>query len=639
MIVGAVAFVALPAGAQNGANRPWEEYSKNITSKTQITALSNDLFQEQVDLYTGRLSFRHVDIDIPGNSALPVTLARTFQVQDPIAASEFAQIDPPAYDLSLVDWELDVPRLSGVFAHQLTGPMLGPGGIIINPGLNYTWSNQRCSGDRVPPIVGQFFPGEYWQGLNASLPGGGEMLEPAPGAQSPSVGGPYRWNTAGFTWFSCLSTVQNATGEGFLAITADGTKYWFDWMAGYKEPTLYTSFLYSISTPTGGFEEVYEQQLMRKRNVLYATRVEDRFGNWVTYNYSNPATAPARLNSIQSNDGRQITITYNTAGHIASASDGTRTWTYSYATNATPNRLEKVTFPDSSQWTFDLGDAFPQLTISSIDKASCSYPGVVMDGASLALNNATLSIIHPSGAVGEFEVGPRLHGRSNVPKNCQAVPDDNSPEGAYSDYVRMYWANSLIRKRITGPGLPAMQWEYRYANSQKPNETASYATQNYTAPGSWATGPYTYTRIPDNGKPLTDISTYIVADPVCVSDSCAGKVSTEVLGPGTEWARYTFGNSYRYNEHKLLKVERGTGPSAILSAEQTAYELARSGQPFPTPIGISRQYKGDAITDTGLRPLRSKAITQDGVIFQSVVNSFDTFGRPLNVTKSSSPAP
>ena len=30
-------------------------------------------------------------------------------------------------------------------------------------------------------------------------------------------------------------------GEGFMAITPDGTRYWFDWMAQYLEPLILTT--------------------------------------------------------------------------------------------------------------------------------------------------------------------------------------------------------------------------------------------------------------------------------------------------------------------------------------------------------------------------------------------------------------
>src|SRR3546814_5874065 len=38
--------------------------------------------------------------------------------------------------------------------------------------------------------------------------------------------------------YTTLFRSKNGTGEGFLAVTPDGTKYWFDWMAQYGEPKL-----------------------------------------------------------------------------------------------------------------------------------------------------------------------------------------------------------------------------------------------------------------------------------------------------------------------------------------------------------------------------------------------------------------
>lgn len=275
------------------------------------------------------------------------------------------------------------------------------------------------------------------------------------------------------------------------------------------------------------------------------------------------------------------------------------------------------------------------------DVSSCNFPGRASEASWLASNNVKLLVTHPSGAVGEFDVGLRLHGRSNVPNLCQATVTAG-PDGSYSAYVRMYWVNSLIRKRITGPGLTPMQWDYEYKNSQKTNATHSYSSassQNYVAPGSWAAGPYSFSSVVEEGKSINDVTTVRIAEPVCVSDACAGKVSTEVLGSGGEWARYTFGNAYRYNEHMLIKEERGTDSASIARTDQLTYELARVGQPFPSTIGLSRQFQGDGLNAIHISPLRRRAITQDGVFFSSMVNSFDVFGRPLSVTKSSSPTP
>jgi len=625
-------FCMSPISVQ-AQQKPWEDYSRHISSSREVAQLSGDLFHESVSLYNGRVSFRHVDIDIPGNSSLPVTLARTFSVKDPSVVAPFTSVLPSANDLPMADWDIDVPRLGGIFAYKLLGPLLGGAGLIANPtGQIHGWVNQRCSGLRVPPAIGEFYPSDYWSGISVDINKGGELLEPTQSMQRPTAGGPYRWVTADYTWVSCLPAIKNGSGEGFLAIAPDGTRYWFDWMAAFVEPMLNKAFEFGFQGPTGDFDTIYDQNLDRRRYMLYATRVEDRFGNWVAYEYENTADQPVRLSRIYSSDNRKITLAYRPDGKVSSASDGSRTWKYYYATQA--YRLERVVLPDNSEWGFDLGNVPHEYELSAQHRASCNFPGIIGN----AVSNVILKMTHPSGARGEFEMGLRLHGRSNVPRQCINVPAGEGPEaGAYSDYVRFYWAYSLVKKRMFGPGVPLMQWEYEYKNSQKPTETGSLYSVGYTPPGSWHLGPYTVTRISEEGRALTDPSTYRVIDPICVSDSCAGRVATEVLSPGGKWSRYTFGSGYRYNEQKLLKVESGSGPSSISRVENYSYELSTTAQPFPVPLGLSRQYKGDTITAINLRPLRERSIIQDGLIYRHVVTAFDLFGRPVNVKKESVP--
>lgn len=576
-------FVSSPAAAQH---KPWEEYHKKIESSFTVVPFSDNLFRENVDLYNGSLSFKHVDADIPGNSALVVRIERSFSVSE-------------SPSLMMGDWNLDVPHLGGVFASNVNG--------VSHP--SYNWSGQRCSGSRTPPIVeAAFWPIEYWHGLHANIPGGGELLEPVSGVQAP-IGGPYRWITSGNTWISCLPNIRNGAGEGFLAIASDGTKYWFDWMSMTPDEMI-ERYVPHGSQPG----QVAALQLSRNLVLLHATRVEDRFGNWVNYTYSNSATTRPRLDKIESNDGRVIDLSYNDSGSVASITSAGRTWRYEY----TLGRLVRVVLPDSSSWSFSLLD-LKQSLAGITQEATCSYPGIALFPAQPVVG----SIVHPSGAIGEFIFDARLHGRSNVPKNCLSTGDGltGHPEvGTYSDFVRMYWTLSLTSKKISGPGILPMQWDFKYNNSWKAVDISSGST--VPGPGSWATTPY-------SGN----------ADPVCVSDACAVVVTTDVLGPGGDWTRYTYGNSYRYNEHKLLKLERGSSPNNILRTESLAYELNRVGQPFPARLGTSSQYKGDSFTASFLSPMRSKTIAQDGFSFRYVVNSFDALGRPLSVTKSSSPAP
>lgn len=591
LLLAGSATLAPSSALSSGPVRFWEDYEKQIKTRSAITALGPDLFGDEVDLYTSSLSFRHTDITLPGNDSLPVTVTRVLSVAN--KAHEMR-------DRPFADWDLDVPRLSGVFSTD--------------------WPELRCSQAYKPPTVIKFASSggvgspwgpsthsisfdaaDYWQGNQAHMPGGGEMLLVTSATPRPSSGGPYHWVTSSHVVFSCLSSIQNGAGEGFLAVAPDGTKYRFDWMARYFEPETEKSRLLvpsSAENETTDWVSV-SAQISRKRNVLYATRVEDRFGNWVEYKYSNSTSQPARLEYIHAKDGRRIDFFYNASGRISEASDGTRSWSYGY----TNGSLSEVLLPDKhSKWVID----FNPLSSAEIDydgdlpQKQCGALIVFIGGGGVG------RITHPSGAVGEFEVAPVRQGRTNVPKICQNYTEPkNHPGDDVAVFTRQYVLLGLKRKKITGPGLDPMEWLYSSGS-----------------PGSWIEG----------------------SEPQCASDDCAGASSTIVTGPGVEWVRYTFGTSFRYNEGKLLRVYRGTDADHILRKEVMAYELAQSGQPFPTPIGTSPQSRGDGFTSEYLRPMVARVITQQDTDFIWIVDKnctgadiycFNEFAQPTQVLRTS----
>lgn len=579
LLLGMVAI----AHAQSPGRAAWEEYDKLIGSRTAVTALGPDLLGDSVDLNSGALTFSATDVNIPGNSKLPVAFSRTFSVVN--------REDYDFNDLPLADWDLDIPRLSGVFAT--------------------TWHDNRCTSPGAPPARQSggiwFNSSDYWHGYEASMPGGGQMLRISAAATKPSTGGPYHWMTSGQTFFSCLDSIQNGPGQGYLAIAADGTKYWFQRMAQYVEPQL------KEKPPQGG-SWVY---LSRRKNVLYATRVEDRFGNWVKYTYSNNYNAPIKLENITSNDSRTLTFHYNARGHVDQVSDGEHTWHYQYSyPTAHTGTLTSVTLPDTRQWSI----SFAQLASAafryhrSLDPGdiwrSCFYPGDV-EGATSVVG----SITHPSGATGQFTASVRRHGRSNVPALCggYSMPY-NDPNDDVAYYPINWDSYSLTKKQISGLGLTTAVWNYSYGSNV-----------------SWFNPPS------GGGHPVCQAPQGCAA-PVCTSDACAGNAVTIVTGPDNRWTRYTFGNSYRYNEGKMLKVEEGTSSTNILKTTTKAYNLAQSGQAFPTPIGTSTQLRGDGFTSEYLRPQRSNVISQQGTNFSSTVDEFDHFARPTELTKASTVA-
>ncbi|MEZ0469587.1 RHS repeat domain-containing protein [Luteimonas salinilitoris] len=577
----AALFAALfhgPVVAQD--KEVWEEYGKRVERSREVSPLGPDLLGDQASLSDGSLSFQATDVDIPGNSALPVSFSRKYAVTDRSGRYR---------DSPLADWDIDVPSISGVFA---------PDWVSASP-----TPQNRCSAAPAPPTVSiqgsSFYPIDYWQGIHLNLPGGsgGELLRTNAGAPKPSAGN-YIWVTGdGTTHVSCLGSIANGTGEGFLAITADGTRYWFNWMAQYMEPVL------KATNGTG--------RIPRRKNVLYATRVEDRFGNRVDYTYTNAWNAPARLTRIQANDGRTLTISYNGNGFVSTVGDGARTWTYSY----TSSSLSAVELPDGSRWEIALSP-LSSARIMLFKMVGVPPPGspgwepwrnCVWQPEAVGQTEFTGSITHPSGATGQFTVEVERHGRTNVPVNCLNY---TSPHNDVNDDISFwpitYDNFALKTKTITGPGLPPATWQYDY------HSPPSY----YYPSGS-------------SSHPVCPVGTDC-SIPQCTSDDCAGASRTTVTGPEGKWTRYWHGNSYRYNEGKLLSVETGAGPSSVLKRTTNSYDLNNTLR-----FGTSPQQRGDGFASEYVRPQLAAVVAQQGVDFTWQANAFDAFARPTSVTKSS----
>lgn len=558
----------------------WEEYDKHIDRATSVAALSaEDALGDHVDLYTGSLTFTATDVSIPGNNALAVGVTRKLAVTN--------RKDYLGHDLPFADWDLDIPNISGVFAGE--------------------WHSDRCSTGAPPPYAGMVDAMEFWSGNQANMPGGGELLRADVARPKPSTGGPYLWVTSGETYFSCLEGIANGAGQGFKAVTKDGTTYLFNHMAHYYEPT-YESFQ-RFRTPA-------KMSVGRRKNVLYATRVEDRFGNYVEYSYSNAFNQPLRITAITSSDGRSLTFQYNTSGYISSVSNGTQSWTYQYQNGS----LFQVILPDTSKWTIQ----FSSLSAAKIDYLATDDPKrCVSMGPPLDTGDYSGTITHPSGLTGTFTVGPVIFGKTNVPKLCaNYIYPNNSQWFDPSDQyllIPFRWRNLALKtKQISGAGVAPAAWNYAYSSSS-----------------SWVMPP---------GQ--TEHPVCITDDclgPICTSDSCAGSTRIEITGPGGKWDRYTFGNSHRYNEGKLLAHETGTGVQDVLKATIHTYNYETTGQPYAVPIGTSPQFVGRGFTSEYPRPLVKTETYQDGGGFfwevdkgcsTAGVYCLDTLVRPTRVIRT-----
>ncbi len=566
-----LAAMLLPAGSALASKGVWEEYEKLIKAAETVGTVGPDQFGEQINFQRGGFSLRVTDVSIPGNNALPVAFSRSFVTKTAGGAMKGTTPQQNARDGALADWEIDLPFVGGVYPVQ-TGWVSGN-----------TLSGSRCSagvgGPSVSVNLSTFDYYEYSSGVRINIPGVGNsaLLNPAATTSRPTAG--TRWITNGWTAINCLATTKNGSGEGFIATTPDGTRYWFDWMAMAQEQDLTKSRIEG-SVWWGTIRTVYDH-LPRGRFGLYATRVEDRFGNWVTYTYSNAANAPVRLSQIQSSDGRLITVTHNANGHVQAVSTNGRTWTYGYTgSGIAGTSLSSVTLPDGTAWALSLHN-FQSLLVRYYQGEpgefwrNCTNPGDIVE------NTYVGTVKHPSGATAEYSLFPtrqRRHG-INYASNC-AIGDPDNPNDDTEWYPSAWDSYAIVKKRVFGSGIPTQEWNYAYEEGDR----------------------------------------------------------TIVTGPG-DYTRYTYGNTFKVNEGKLLTVERGASATSILHREDYTYELAQSGMPYPTPIGTSPNPRTDDFVEEYLLPQKSRVVTRDSATFSSQVQQYDAFGRPLRAVRWSSLGP
>lgn len=586
----AIAIFLFALSPSVGAIEPYQNYDKKLKTAERVAPLGDELFGDEVSLYNGSTSFTQVDMSIPGNNGLPVEIRRTFSVS-PQGPNESIG--------ALANWDIAVPHIHGEF---------GPSGWVAGDGTAL-----RCSKASAPPGSGYFTSDEIWSGNRLEVPGeGGKVMMVAPNAKlpAPTAPGTWPWITQGNYRIGCLATTANGyPGEGFLVLAPNGDKYFINWMVERNAT--------SMKKPLPGTGT--QATTSRKNYYLLATRVEDRNGNWVNYQYSGD-----KLTRIESSDGRWINLSYSGA-LVSTVASSAGTYTYQYQSanyrvgGVSSPYLSSITRPDGSTWTFSLSGWLyqrhsPTLTEAPDfseppDQIDCPPPGEP-DGT------FNLTMKHPSGATGTFVFTYQRHYRTRVPKMCSAWAI-NQFEGYYQLKIPNFFdVYSLQTKQISGPGLSTLNWAYNYG-------------------WVWSLG---FCRT--NGTCMDA--------PFCPSnEECPvsnGQKYVSVTRPDGTRNRYTFGVQYGINEGRLFKSDVISG-SSVLKATENVYHTPIANDLFPDSIGGQLSSASfDPLADK-LAPIRSAVTTQDGVAFSRVVQAdcqgagtycFDAFARPLTNVKASS---
>ncbi|MDR6990218.1 hypothetical protein [Luteimonas sp. 3794] len=548
-------------------------YGEEARKAQEFVPLSTDDDVARVNLQDGSISFDYNDIDFTVSDELSLSFGRT------------AGLGGPA---GFATWDLNVPYMVGTYSSNEGW----------NAGSN---DGKRCSSGNFAPkpagsAVGALSGNNWWRGVQIYMPGKGSetLLNIDDGAPAPQDGNQYYGVTKSHSRVRCLSSIKNGSGEGFVVVTASGTKYFFDWMS--------TQPHYSISGMVGQYQGLW---LSLSKVFLLATRVEDRHGNYITYNYSGAHNSSAKLISISASDGSQVEIEYD-QDRVRFARHEQRSWEYRYAridSRYETLGLSEVINPDQSRWTFSgpIGSLDAHIdgrAAGQFFQTHCALPAKILGtgyvGYSAANTRGSIHINHPSGLESIYDVELSHTGINQAPGYCvmDTVTRYKSTMGVPFAYLHY----AIKSKSLAGPGLVRSTWEYSY-------------DQSWSFAGA---------------------------------ASSSDRSRTNIISPDGTKVVYEFGNVFSTNFGQLL-VKNVYQGSQILRQEKFEYVQESQGQPFPDRVGEMphRATNGTAVGSWGNdfwfknRPLSAKTIVESNVTFRTNFSEFDYFARPARIVKSS----
>jgi len=599
-------------------NTPEDEYKKLIKVNEDIQPLGDTPFGERIGLYDGSLSFSQTDVTVTGTGPT-ITVGREFSMHG-------VEDRPDLQYRAFGDWDMALPQIFTVTANQNN---------VVGWQVASTNRNAICSNFGPPPSVAaptgdalraDWEPETWWQGYQLRIPGQGNqdlLTRSTANTVTPGVNGlAYPIVTRSNWAVGCLPQASNdTTREGFLAVSPDGTKYWLDHLAYRYMPSLTRPLgsgplTRSVLSPQASAEDF----VTRREGRMLVTRIEDRFGNSVTYGYSGDD-----VTDIAASDGRHVTLTYEPDATTGASSHrvstitvqggaaGTRTWTYAYVKSAANlvYTLTTVTQPDGSAWGYNLDPLNGAWPDSRDVGGTC---GTIGEPSNMD-SSFTATMTHPSGLSASYTVVPLKRGRSYVYQTCMAGPNiqalPNLP-GTWAAVPNASYSMAITQRVLTGAGLPAngLTWSYAYSPSNE----------------SWAQD--------------------------CNTTVCVSSIYTDVTYPAdtTHLAghveRSTFSNRYDWTESQLQREDVYDGDATTALRRSTTYSYvnpdpaqdARAGA-YAHPWGYVPQDRVNAAQLQDQLPKATQQVVVDPAnatpdTFTWNATAFDAFARPQDVTRS-----
>lgn len=596
---------------------------KSWSDRMNLQLLGSDALGDVVDPATYNVRFVNTDIYLDGNGP-SIAITRSFDVAGHMP-TRWRHLE------GFADWKLEVPRIETTAILDSSGAdIVNQIEVQLDPALHWMvagatpqeGSSARCSGFNLPPtnVSGNGNLNRlWWPGVTLQIPGRGAqklLVRATENTNHPNstgvsgVSSNYPLVTSENWQVACLTSVKNGlNGEGFFVIDPNGTKYWFDWIRIYN-PHAYQDYWEPVGNPDQGIS-VYATLANAE---LVATRIEDRFGNYVTYTYSGK-----NLTDINGSDGRHVkvkwksqalkigsssniaTIDYIDSITLQPESENPSTYRYEYAllSDAFSSKweeygieLSKVTLPDGSDWEYSLHDLNNSCAYKNQSDPESFCRPYINDYQTLKL---TGTVKGPSGVTGIFTFVPYRHQRDY---NYSGREDSLSEISTEYDDPAEFDVPHIIEKQLVGAGLNNT-WKFR--NPQTPY----YLT---ATPSAGPGGSFRVER-PDGTVLVKDVN-------LLWRHRHEGKVLNETI----------------YADKTL---------SRVLSTTQYTYADVNEG-PYPSSLGDGVSFYVTPRQQAMMWPKVSTQITQDGRIFATSVAAdcagvpycFDAYGRPTKIVRS-----
>ncbi len=455
VLVGALALcVQVPAHAQVSPHTEMAlDWRERNAPNGQLKSYDATLLGDAIDLSSGRLSFEQVDVSLPGNSSLAVEIRRRLNPSQ-MQSGEF------------LDWQLAIPTISTKilddewFANRRWGKVRCSS-TVVSALPNASWPTHFANGAALAP--------EKWNdGVILDVPGRVQTQVLDKSVSSAWPASAKKVTTEGW-YLECLTNIDGAGTEGFVAVAPNGDRYTFNVL---MEPgTKKSEFdIWQLDPNYTDNRAVNWTKMGVHYDILAVSRVVDVNGNSVDYTYD----ASMRLQSITSNDGRRIDVgrTGNLIGSVTAnpGTAGARQWTYTYGSKNVSTwkppinvdgpgggvqteswgTLTAVTLPDGRQWQFDLGNLQAR-----------AVPGTNYTGTTCKQFPQAVTVTHPDGVTGTFLLEEVMLHLGAGATGSSGAPCPNSGQGAPGS-SQATDVMAVTQKTLSSPSMTSAIWDYSY---------------------------------------------------------------------------------------------------------------------------------------------------------------------------------